>query len=155
VGALARLGVPDQDIVALTGEKTERERAPLEVVSSITLCRAKREQNIMFQRLLPESQGQNLALTVLYVPCSLVTVLYMPCSLMTVLYVPCSLVTVLYVPCSLVTVLYVPCSLDSGVGQLLEPLRRGTPRRQGSCPHSPVFAMFTRQRWPVPQIRSF
>ena len=30
-----------------------------------------REQRKMFQRLLPESQGQNLALTVLHMPCSL------------------------------------------------------------------------------------
>ena len=33
--------------------------------------RAKREQLTRFQRLLPESQGQHLALTVLCVPCPL------------------------------------------------------------------------------------
>ena len=33
--------------------------------------RAKREQPTGFYRLLPESQGQNLALDVVYVPCSL------------------------------------------------------------------------------------
>ena len=33
-------------------------------------CRAKREHLVRFQGLLPESQGLNLALTVLYVLCS-------------------------------------------------------------------------------------
>ena len=34
-------------------------------------CRAKREQLQGVQELLPESQGHDLAVTVLYVPCSL------------------------------------------------------------------------------------
>ena len=34
-------------------------------------CRAKSELLYKFKRLLPESQDQNLALTVLHVPCSL------------------------------------------------------------------------------------
>ena len=36
-------------------------------------CRAKMEQHKTFEGLLPESQGQILALTVLYVPYSLVS----------------------------------------------------------------------------------
>ena len=54
------------------------------------------EQPERVSGLLPESHGQNLAVTVLYVPCSAVTVLYVTLSYMchnlavTVLYVPYS-----------------------------------------------------------------
>ena len=40
-------------------------------VPSYFRSRAKREQLDRYQGLLPESQGKNLAVTFLYVPCSL------------------------------------------------------------------------------------
>ena len=39
--------------------------------AGVYLFRAKRDQLKIFKRLLPESRGQNLAVTVLYVPSSL------------------------------------------------------------------------------------
>ena len=41
--------------------------------SQVARCRAKWEQLESFQGLLPQSQGQNLAVTFLYVPCSYLT----------------------------------------------------------------------------------
>jgi len=81
--------------------------------------RARREHLQTFYGPLPESQCQNLAVTVLYVPCKTcqsgldcllcaLTVLYVPCSALSVLYLA---LTVLYMPCSALTVLYLALTI--------------------------------------------
>ena len=77
---------------------TRHVREPLRsaTIAIVARLRAKREQLQTFQGLSPESQGQNLALTVFYVP--YICALYVPFICMCAIYAPFIFMCHLYVP---------------------------------------------------------